>query len=86
MRPEDEHQEFVDRKRETRMARIDAMPEDVRALVHDYGLTIVQACLDLGLRKPAHIKHIVETVLNEMSPTRGTFSAQGIRAPLKEGS
>ena len=35
--------------------------------------------MDVGVEKPKHIRHVVETVLNEFSPTRGSFSAQGIR-------
>ncbi len=49
-------------RRAARMARVDAMPADVRACVHDYGLTIVDACMQLGVVKARHIRHLVETV------------------------
>lgn len=69
----------VDAKRRQRMDRVDALPADVRDLVHDYGLNVVQAMLDSGVTKPRNMRHIVETVLNEFSPTRGASSYQGPR-------
>lgn len=72
-----EFQSALDKRRQARMARIDRMPADVRALVHEYGLSIVIAFMDLGIVKPKHIRHCVETVLNEMSPTRSSCSSQG---------
>ena len=74
-------QDVVDIKRANRMAKVDQYDPEIRALVHEYGLTVVKAIYDLGITKPSHIKHIVETVLNEFSPTRGSFSSQGIRTP-----
>jgi hypothetical protein len=73
-------QAVVEKRRRARMAEIDRMAPDLRALVHDYGLNTVRAFLDVGVQKPKHIRHLVETVLNEFSPTRGGGSAQGIRA------
>lgn len=64
-------------RREQRMARVDGLPPDIRALVHDYGLNVVQAHLDIGVTKAKHIRHLVETVINEFSPTRGSTSYQG---------
>jgi hypothetical protein len=68
------------------MERIDAMPKEMRELVHEYGLRVVDSCTALGVTKPRHIRHIVEAVLDEFSPTRGSHSAQGTRAyvPAKE--
>lgn len=77
-----EHQAYVDGKRIKRMATIDGMPADLRALVNDYGLNIVQQFLNFGIRNPKQIRHLVETVLDEFSPTRGTFSGQGLRVAL----
>lgn len=74
-------QAWIDAKRTSRMAAVDVMPDDVRALVHEYGLNTVRAFLDIGVTKPRHIRHIVETVLDEFSPTRGSPSAQGPRNP-----
>lgn len=74
--------EFVDKvaqRRKARMTQIDRQPADVRALVHEYGWTVVNSFLLLGIKKAAHIKHLVETVLNEFSPTRGSYSSQGRR-------
>jgi hypothetical protein len=82
MRDADEHQQFVDGKRQRRMAEIDSQPPAIRELVHEYGWPVVKTCMDLGINQPRHIRHLVETVLNEFSPTRGSFAAQGIRPPL----
>jgi hypothetical protein len=78
-------QEVVDAKRSARMAAIDALPPDVRALVHDYGYTVVYTLQSLGITKAKHIRHVVETVLNEFSPTRGSYSSQGIRKDVDTG-
>jgi len=72
----------VERRRVARMEAIDALPPDIRGLVHDYGYPTVKTCMDLGVTKAKHIRHLVETVLNEFSPTRGSFSIQGRRTQL----
>jgi 2-polyprenyl-6-methoxyphenol hydroxylase-like FAD-dependent oxidoreductase len=82
MRDETERQQFVDRKRRNRMAEIDRQSPEIRALVHIYGWHVVDMFLRNGVTKAKHIRHLVETVLDEFSPTRGSFSAQGVRAPL----
>jgi hypothetical protein len=69
----------IDRKRKARMETIDGMTPELRACVQDYGLSVVEAIVQVGVRQPRHIRHIVETVLNEFSPTRGAYSSQGIR-------
>lgn len=66
-------------RRIARMKQIDRMPPELRELVHEYGLNIVRAFLDIGVSKPKHIRHLVESVLDEFSPTRGAFSSQGVR-------
>lgn len=81
MRDEAEHQSFVDGKRQRRMAVIDDLSPDVRALVHEYGWNVVNAFLTLGIQNPRHIRHLVQTVMDETSPTRGSFSAQGTQTP-----
>ncbi len=78
---EEEHQAFVDGKRASRMKRIDELPKELRSCVHDYGLNIVNAFVDCGVKKENHIRHLVETVLDEFSPTRGSYSSQGVRTP-----
>ena len=79
----DEHQEYVDGKRKERMLQIDDLSPELRMLVHDYGWNCVRAFLDCGVARPKRIRHLVETVLNEFSPTRGAYSNQGIRNTLK---
>jgi hypothetical protein len=77
-----EFQARLNERRHRRMDAIDRLPSDLRDLVHEYGYTVVKAHLDLGVRKAKHIRHLVETTLNEFSPTRGSSSLQGIhRAP-----
>ena len=71
--------EIVDIKRANRMAVFDAYDPALRALVHEYGMAVVKTIHDLGIRKPRQIRHVVETVLDEFSPTRGSYSKQGIR-------
>ena len=64
------------------MSRIDEMSRDLRLLVHEYGLSTVQAFVDCGVNKPGRIRHLIETTLDELSPTRGTFSSQGRQTEL----
>jgi hypothetical protein len=79
-RPSDsEHLANVTRRRVERMAAIDALTPGQRECVHEYGFNVVRAFMDIGIEKPKHIRHLVETVLNEFSPTRGCFSNQGVR-------
>lgn len=78
------HTEMVDFKRSARMTEIDNRPSEIRALIHEYGYTVVKTLLDVGVTKPRRIRHVVETVLNEFSPTRGSFSSQGTM-PAKGG-
>ena len=70
-------QRSVDERRQRRMEMVDAYPAAVRELVHHYGLPIVKSLWDLGIRNPRNIRHVVETVLDEFSPTRGSRSFQG---------
>lgn len=77
-------QKTIEEKRIARMERVDAMPPELRELVHEYGLHCVDAFMQLGVTQPRHIRHLVETVLNEFSPSRGSFSAQGIRTQHKD--
>jgi hypothetical protein len=52
-------------RRATRMARVDAMPPEIRACVHEYGLTIVDAMMDLKIKKAKHIRHLVDVIQRE---------------------
>lgn len=76
--------EIAQKRSARRMAAIDALPDDIRALVHEYSYTVVDAFLVLGIKKPRHIRHLVEVVLNEFSPTRGSSSRQGTARSLTE--
>lgn len=76
-------QNMVDTRRVKRMNAIDRMPKELRELVHEYGLSIVKTFMDLGVTKPKQIKHAVETVLDEFSPSRGTYSKQGKRTEAR---
>lgn len=73
----------VQAKRIARMEQVDNLPPELRELVHAYGFNVVKTCLDLGITKPRHIKHLVNCVLDEFSPTRGSYSRQGIRTEVE---
>src|SRR6187551_2330908 len=75
-------QSWIDAKRAKRMDMIDSYPPEIRELIHAYGLNTVKAFLDQGVTKAKAIRHLVETVLDEFSPTRGSFSSQGQRGEL----
>lgn len=77
-----EFKAYVEAKRVKRMSAIDRMPPEMRALVNEYGLTVVTACTDLGVAKPRQIRHLVEAILDEFSPTRGSYAKQGIRTEV----
>lgn len=63
-------------RRKKRMDYVDSLPTEVRKLVNEYGLATVKSLLDIGVTKPCRIRHVVETVLDEFSPTRGSYSKQ----------
>ena len=70
-------------KRANRMAKIDAFDPPIRALIHEYGYHVVNIIMSAGVTKPKQIKAIVETVLDEFSPTRGSYSNQGRRSNVE---
>jgi hypothetical protein len=45
-----------------RMARIDALPREVRALVHHYGWEPVKIFLDLGVTRPGQLEASIRAV------------------------
>lgn len=73
---------IIDRRRRDRMHVIDNMPVELRKCVHEYGLCVVKAFLDVGLTKPKQIRHLTETILNELSAVRGSSSSQGTQPDL----
>lgn len=75
-------QEYIDQKRKARMDKIDAMSPELRALVYEYGFHIVDAFMCNGVTKPRRIRHLVEMVLDEFSPSRGSYAKQGIRTEV----
>ena len=81
-RSDQEHEAIVQAKRQARMAKVDEFDPATRTLIHNYGYTVVNAFVQLGVTKPKHIRHLVECVLDEFSPTRGSFSCQGIRTQV----
>jgi hypothetical protein len=64
-------------KRVKRMAAFDQYDPKIRTLIHEYGFNSVKTLFDCGVTKPERIKHCIETVLDEFSPTRGSASFQG---------
>lgn len=76
----EDFQRAVERRRKKRMAKVDAMSPELRALVHEYGFHIVNQFMMNGVTSHRIIRHLVEIVLDEFSPTRGSFSVQGIRS------
>ena len=77
-----EAQARIEGWRRERMDAIDALSPDLRKLVHEYGYTVVGSFMSLGVKRANHICYLVETVLNEFSPTRGSYSKQGIRTDV----
>lgn len=67
----------VAKRRSDRMRVVDGMSEDWRALVHEYGYSVIHQMRNCGVTQANHARHIIETVLNELSPTRHGFSNQG---------
>lgn len=49
-------------KSERGLEATDDMPAGLRQCVHEYGFAIVNACLQFGVRKPAHIRQLVREI------------------------
>lgn len=47
-----------------RMDRVDEMPPELRACVHEFGLGLVDQFLNCGVTKPAHIRHLIKACWN----------------------
>ena len=78
-----EHIAKVEENRRRRMDEIDRLSPELRACVKDYGWTVVKSFLDHKITRVKTIRHIVERVLDEFSPTRGSGSSQGRRPPTE---
>lgn len=63
-----------------RMEIIDALPKDIRELVHEFGYTMVRAFLDQKVTKPSSIRHLILQVQRGSLDTGNGKSAQSGRA------
>lgn len=54
---------------EKRMARVDSMPFELREIVYEYGLELVQPFLDHGVRRASSIRYLIDTVRCAEYPT-----------------
>jgi hypothetical protein len=72
-------EDHVAETRAARMQKIDESSPEMRALFNEYGSGLVFQFINLGITNPRHIRHLVERTLDEFSPTRGSYSKQGIR-------
>ena len=66
------------------MDEIDQLDPKMRELVHAYGYNIIFQFMRAGITKPNMVRHLVECVLDEFSPTRGSYSKQGVRTPVMD--
>lgn len=81
-------EEAVERRRQSRMAVVDGYPAELCELVHEYGLNVVQAFVQHKIGTPRIMRHLIDTVLSELSPVRGSSSHQGPahrRFPVPKG-
>lgn len=46
-------------KRKARMERVDALPPELRLLVHEYGWRRIKACLDHGVSNPKTMRSLI---------------------------
>ena len=73
-----------ERNRKTRMEKVDNAPPELRDLYNSYGTSLVEQFIALGVVKPRHIRHLIEFTLDEFSPTRGSYTRQGIRTHVSD--
>jgi len=52
------------------LERVDQMPSDLRRCVHEFGLPIVDACVNMGVKEPQRIRQLVHEI---WSGTRETW-------------
>lgn len=72
---QEEQDALAEERRNKRMKRVDDMSPELRRCVHEYGLTIVDACLNLGVKKPGQIRHLVTTIRNGSSEVGKRYDA-----------
>lgn len=44
------------------LERVDKMPPDLRRCVHEFGLPIVDTCIQYGITQPSKIRHLVKEI------------------------
>lgn len=81
--PEPSYADKIEQRRAARMRAFDSWPPELRDLVNEYGFKIIDTMLQHKVTKPKAIRHIVETILDECVPTRGSRSAQGTQSRLE---
>ena len=73
--------DHIQQKAQARMNRIDALPKDVRELVHEYGYSVIDAFLCQGVTKASAIKHLIQRVkTGSIDPGTGKGSAGWVHA------
>lgn len=72
-------EEAVQRRRVARMDVVDSLPPEVRKLIHEFGLHLVEQFGYRGITDPARVRHLVSVVLKEVHPLVGSSSSQGQR-------
>lgn len=45
-----------------RMAVIDALPQKMRLVIHEYGWEPVKLLMDLGVKSPQQVEHIIRAI------------------------
>lgn len=86
-----EYDQKAHARRVARMAEIDRLPADLRALVHEEGWTVVHAFICCGVTKANQIRHLIERV-REGAGAYGNAAMKsdfvirdGQRVPRQEG-
>lgn len=69
--------------RKKRMGRIDALPQPIRFLIHEYGWDPVKIFLDLGLTSPRHIEHNIR-VIRELGSEGGILTGRKSNASFSQ--
>ena len=64
------------------MVKIDSLPPEIRALVHEFSLGPVQTCLDCGVRNAKHIRHLIVHLQSQSLYGNGGMLVKGRCAEL----
>jgi hypothetical protein len=74
---------FAPKPDEDHCAVVDRLPKDLRALVHDYGYSVVVQFYDAGIQKPGQIRHLIAVArlgAREPGNQRPAKISPGVRA------